>query len=263
MKTEELLKKLEIIAPHNLQEEWDNSGFQVDMGNENIFRVLVALEVTNEVIDQAITEDVDLILTHHPLYFTPIKMFDNNTVIGNQTVKLINNNISVFSCHTNFDKVDGGNNDYLAELLELSDIGLLEESKDEFCRVGKLKTAISLWQFIGRCELALDVDKKFFNAVGDLNKMITTVGLCTGSGGEFIEAASNENCDLFVTGDLKYHQAQMAKDLGIAVLDAGHYGTEKIFIDNMTNRLATLCDCETEHLELIKSKIDINPFVAI
>ncbi len=133
MKKNELIKTIEAFCPSATAEDWDNCGFQVNCGKEEIACVLVSLEVTNEIIDEAIEEGADFILTHHPLLFQGIKKIDNNDVIGNYIIRLIQNQISVYSCHTSFDKLPGGNNDYIGTLLELSNVRPFDNDNG-FCR---------------------------------------------------------------------------------------------------------------------------------
>ena len=122
MNLEELIEIIEEIAPPDTQESWDNSGIQVAAGPMEIQKVLTSLEITEAVIDEADEKDADLILTHHPLIFGGIKKVDYREMTGSFLVRLLNLGISVYSCHTPFDKLKGGNNDFLAELIGLEEI---------------------------------------------------------------------------------------------------------------------------------------------
>lgn len=248
--------KMEEICPNELSEEWDNCGIQINTDREKVERVLVALEITDDVIYEAIENDADMIVTHHPLIFGEIKKIDNFDILGRYLSLLIKKDISVYSCHTSFDIMDGGNNDYFGNLLKLKNIRMFNKTDNKFCRKGNLEKETTLVDYVDLVSRYLSIDKRFFSLTGNENRIINSIGWCTGGGSGFIADAVNEKCDLFITGDLKYHDAQMAKAMGIAVLDCGHYGTEKIFVDNMG-------DCLTEKTEctIIKSKIDINPFV--
>ncbi len=257
MRKEYLIEKLEGFCPLDLQESWDNCGFQVDTGKEAYERVLVALEVTNEVIDEAIEVGADLIVTHHPMLFSAIRKVEADDVIGGYICKLIKNDISVYACHTNFDKLDGGNNDYIGALLELEDIRPFDQDNG-FCRKGNTPFEATFLEVVHKAAEAFDIEERFFKTVGDLSKTIETIGWCSGAGTEFLTAAKQEGCDLYITGDLKYHEAQMAKELGLCVLDAGHYGSEKIFVENMADMLRL--ELRMVNLEVLESAIDINPF---
>ena len=115
----DLLMELRTIAPRELEEDWDNGGYQINMGNKVVNRVLVALEITSGVIREAVDVGADFIVTHHPLFFTKLDVIDGNTVTGSYAINLIKNGITVYTAHTSFDSVFGGNNDYLADLLDL------------------------------------------------------------------------------------------------------------------------------------------------
>ena len=261
MNDKEFNEIMEEICPCSLQEEWDNSGYQINLSNSFIKKILVALEITTEVVEEAIARKVDMILTHHPLFFKEWKIVDNNNVIGNNTARLIKGNISVYSCHTSFDKMKGGNNDYLSDILGVVNLVNFEGDNTEICRKGELKKSIPFNKFIDFVSDKLDIDKCFMSAIGDTNKTIKMIGLCSGSGGEYIELAKNNQCDVFITGDVKYHDARTAEELKLCVIDAGHFGTEKCFVDNMINLLEN--KIKNEPLELIKSEIIINPFIKI
>lgn len=254
MQKKKFIGIIENFCPSETQEDWDNTGIQISTKFREVNKVLVAMEITDQVIDEAVTRQADMIVTHHPLIFNGLKKIDAEDVTGRYVEKLINAGISVYSAHTSFDKADGGNNDYLGRLLGLAEIEKFDNG-NEFCRKGVTPYEITFGDFIDKTSERLGIEKRFFKATGDMARSITTVGWCTGSGGEFIDEAAGEGLDLFITGDLKYHDAQHAKALGIAVLDAGHWGTEKIFVDNMADYLGRKTNCE-----IMKSEIDLNPF---
>ena len=246
---------MEQICPSELAEEWDNCGIQINTEFQDVYRVLTALEVTSAVIDEAVEKKVDMIVTHHPLIFRGMKEIDYNNTQGSYVYRLIREGCSVYSCHTSFDKMEGGNNDYIGQVLGIRNIEPFEEDNG-FCRKGITPIEITFRDFLRQTALALNVSERLFRAVGDMDKTICTVGWCTGAGTEFLEDACREGCDLFITGDLKYHDARTAAELGLCVLDAGHYGTEQIFVDIMSELLSRKTNCD-----IIKSSIDINPFI--
>lgn len=257
MNRERMIQSLEALCPLALQEEWDNCGFQIDTGRENCRSVLVALEITSEVIAEAVAVGADLIITHHPLLFSAVKKVHADDVVGSYIFKLIQNNISVYTCHTNFDKTDGGNNDYIGFLLDLEGVRPFDNDNG-FCRKGETPFEVTFLEVMHKVAEAFEVEEKYFKTVGDLSKTIETIGWCSGAGAEFLQAAKSEGCDLYITGDLKYHEAQLARELGLCVLDAGHYGSEKIFVENMAAMLRE--EVEIGDAEIFESAIDINPF---
>lgn len=258
MRIDDFIREVENIAPLSLQEPWDNSGLQIRAGNNEISKVLIALEINERVIDEAIGCGADMILTHHPLIFGELKRVDSNDIIGNHIVKLIRRGISVYSSHTPFDKCIGGNNDYLGRILGIEDISPMPGDESAICRVGTLPQPMTCLDFIEHASRTLKIEKNFFNFAGIPDDEILKVGWCTGAGSEYLDTAVAAGCDIFVTGDVKYHTAQHARDLGMNVLDCGHYGTEYIFCENMRAKLDKFYN-----LDIIQSRADINPFAAI
>lgn len=257
MKFKEFVKKIEEFCPLNKQEEWDNCGVQIFTGNEDIEKVLIAMEVTSEVIEEAVVNEVDMIITHHPLIFGSINQVDVDDVTGNFIQRLIAADINVYSCHTNFDRIFGGNNDFLGNVLGIDSVA---QKGDEILRHGWYMRPESLAQLIDLYAFKLNIDKRHFKFVGNLDKPISKVAICTGAGAEYIKEAVNDGCDLMITGDVKYHDARMAKELGINVLDIGHYASEKIFVDAF---MSFIIASDIDEDMFILSDLDINPFTLI
>ena len=258
---DELLEELRTIAPRELEEDWDNGGLQINMGKEHINKILICLEITRDVIKEAVDLGVDYIVTHHPLLFNKIDVVDANTITGNYTIKLIKHGITVYSAHTAFDFVFGGNNDYMADLLNLHKVRKLKiwtpfGDKELSGRVGILQEPITLQEAAALVEDALKLTEPA-RMVGNPNQKIKIVGLCTGSGGSSIDAAIRNECELFITGDIRHHEAQTAKEMGLCLIDAGHYGTERIFTENFSNKLRKAIGNKAE---IIESNIIVNPF---
>lgn len=254
----ELMEALHEIVDEQTQEPWDNGGIQVDVGTLEIEQILVALEITSEVIQEANELAVDYIVVHHPLIFDPLREIDSNEVVGHFVVELIQSGIGVYASHTAFDKVKGGNNDFMAELLGLINLRPLISMEDERLGViGELKdpnTLESLTHIIGK---AIAMDFHDFKIVGLPEKPVRTVGIIVGSGGSYVSDAIFDGCDVLLTGDLKYHDAQLAKEAGLSVIDAGHYGTEKSFVPNMVEKLQKLIGTK---VVIIPSNVKMNPF---
>ncbi|HVI41612.1 MAG TPA: Nif3-like dinuclear metal center hexameric protein [Anaerovoracaceae bacterium] len=265
MKMNELIAEIEIIAPREMEEEWDNCGMQINMGNQEINRVLIALEITKGVIAEAMMKDIDFVITHHPLLFHKIDVVDNNSITGNYIIDLIKAGISVYSAHTTFDDAFGGNNEYLADILGLSRIRRIKnkrpsmkEATREFVvgRMGEFTEPITMEAACRLVEKALGI-KGELKTVGDPHAIIRSVGLCTGAGGDTMPAAIKNGCDLFITGDVRHHEAQIGIEKGICIIDAGHYGTEKIFAENFADKLKKNVGSK---IQIIESEINTNPF---
>ncbi len=224
-------------------------------------KILVCLEVTEEVADEAMVSGVEMIVCHHPLFFGDIRNIDGATSYGRTLIKLIRAGISVYASHTPFDRIEGGSNDILANLLGLSEIAPLGETDGmDMCRTGFIPTVGKMkleffTAYVARC---LDVDSRSIRGAGDLDRGISKVAVCSGAGTDFVAAAAAAGCDVLVTGDVKHHHALDAKSIGICIVDAGHYGTEKFFAGAMKKRLAGILG---DGVEILESRVNTDPFV--
>lgn len=256
MKIKGIIEYLEILAPLDLQEKWDNVGLLVGDETREIKKIMLALDVTKEVVAESIEKKVDLIISHHPIIFKELKNVTSTTDTGSKIINLIKNNIAVYCMHTNLDSCIGGTNDKLFNLLELESREVLIK-KDEntgLGRVGIIKNNVTLEQYIKFVKNKLGL-KNLICAVDDegLNKKVRKVGICTGGVDEsFIIAGKEKGCDVFVTGDLKYHIGQLAKELGIAIIDGTHYHTENIIKEEIKKYL----ERKTSDIKIIESKVN-------
>lgn len=259
MLIKDIFKRFDEIIPIENSEDWDNSGEQIKFSSEVVNRVLTTLEVTNEVIDEAISRKCNLILSHHPLVFSNINTISDEHPRQKMIMKLISNKISVYSAHTNYDISEGGTSDYLTKQLDLNEVGVIPDT-DGFAMQGRLKAEMKLEEFI---KLACEVTNtpiKEVRFTGYQKKNIRKVGLCAGSGSEFLSNAYNAGCDVFVTGDVKYHTAQDSLELGIPVVDMGHFHTEKSFANQAAKIFGSKINSIENPIEFIPSEVDVNPF---
>lgn len=361
---------MEKWAPLKFAEAWDNPGMSVGNPNCEVKKILVALDAQESVIDEAIEIGANLIVTHHPFIFSGIKNIDMSTPMGRKIFKLIKNDISIYSAHTNLDVAKGGTNDVLADICELKNVqildtvfveklykivvyvpydyidsvrealfnvdaghignysscsfsvngegtfkplegtnpfigkeGLLEKASeyrletvvkednlqktidailkahpyeevayDIFLleqkgasegigRFGELLKPISLKELALKLKEALGLD--YIRIVGDENKIIKKVSLCTGSGMSYLNKAKRYNSDLYISSDIKYHEAQNAEDMGLCLIDVTHYAGENIivpvikeYLDNIIKENGYECDVEI-------SNINGQPFINI
>jgi len=238
MKKEKLIKIIETIAPPHLAEDWDNSGVQLMSAGNEAKRILVCLDVCRDTVDEAIEKECDFIVSHHPMFFRGLKQIDETTAKGELVYRLIKHGISVYSAHTPFDSAQGGNNDFLAEIIGLSNVAAPEDVP--IIRVGEYVSGdkVLLKDVITTVDRAV-MKGSGVDYTGDLNREIRRVGICTGAGADLMDEAARLGCDLFITGDVKYHEFQAAEGLGLAMIDAGHFETEIFFCDNMGLELAS------------------------
>jgi len=216
MEVGKVINLIEKFAPPELQENWDCSGIQID-GNCNVKKILLALSVTEDIVNQAVEKKCDMIVSHHPLFFIPFTY---------------NKNIPIYSAHTNLDKADGGTTDTLIELL-----GFDVSSKiGDFLRVVELHGEMPLGDFINLIKSKLNL-----NAVKVVNnyskKTIKKLAFCAGSGSDFLGEAQSIKADILITGDVKYH---CALDSDIIIVDVGHFESEHPVLNTVKELLETL-----------------------
>ncbi len=242
MKVKDIFDYIDSFAPFDTAAEWDNSGLLVGDFDAEVKKALICLDVTEFTVKEAISENVQLIISHHPVIFKAQKNF----LSGNPSYDAAINGISVISSHTNLDKAQGGVNDALCKVLELDFEKIAGPVADGFLNIGKLSEKTSSAGF------AEFIKSKLGGAVSfcDCGKMISKVGVLSGSGADFIDDALSIGCDGFVTGDASYHDFLDAKAKGISLFAAGHFETEVI----ITNVLADILRQKFSDTEFIVSK---------
>jgi len=232
----EIIDALEGFAPHDLKESWDNVGLMVGDRSQKVERVYAALDLTTENVRQAIEFGADLIVSHHPLIFKPLYSVTEDDPIGSMVRQTVKNDVAVFSMHTNFDKVQGGTNDLLANRLGLKNIREYSQAEcvdgagnpfSPIGRAGELEYPVSMAEFIREVKTALGCTALKYT--GDPADMVKYVALCSGSGGkEGIYSAYHSGADVYVTADLGHEHARSAYELGLNIIDAGHFETENL-----------------------------------
>ena len=235
MKALDIAQLIDRFCPQALAEAWDHSGPQIIL-DRDVDTILVALELNEDVFREAEEKGAQMIVTHHPFYFSPLPAICEQEPLGALTLALIRAGISVFSAHTNFDAFPGGNNDYIAGLLGIANVRMLNES-NPFCRRGELPREMEAGALMDMVATRLGLERASLRLVASGRKSFQSLAWCTGAGADFLEEAAAAEVDLYLTGDLKYHQARHAEELGLAVLDAGHFGTELCFVPNMAAQL--------------------------
>lgn len=233
VKLETIINQLEKTAPSCYAFEWDNVGLMVGSLNNRISNAMLCLDVTPDVVKQAIKSKCELIISHHPLFFKGISVIDYNTSKGSMIKDIIQNNISVYSCHTNMDSANGGINTVLAEQFGLSNIEILEPcNKYPEAGIGRIGCLTNEISFDDLCSLTKKILKTdCLKTVCSNNKPTRKLCIASGSCGDLIQLAASKGADAIITADVKYHEALDAYDSGIIVLDAGHYPTEIIVCD--------------------------------
>ena len=212
------------LAPKKLAEEWDNPGLLVGDPKTEVKKIFVCLDVLDEKISRALELDAQLLVAHHPLIFHAVKNVRFDLPLGNKIARLIKNNLAVFAAHTNLDSAAGGVNDVLAKKIGLVDVKNFGDEEISLGRLGTLETPMTAADFARHVKKVLNAENVRLVDAGDF--LIEKVGLCGGAGAEFIQKAKFFGAQAFVTGDVKYHEAQAAVENKIHVVDAGHFATE-------------------------------------
>ncbi|MEG1789187.1 MAG: Nif3-like dinuclear metal center hexameric protein [Oscillospiraceae bacterium] len=229
----EIADFLEELAPSSLKMDFDNVGLLVGLENRPVERVLVALDITEDVIDEAENVDAELIVSHHPLFFAGLKSVTDGDATGEKIVRLLTGGISAVCMHTNLDAAPGGVNDALAAALGLSVRGILNRAEG-ISRICALPEAMDFESFLSRVCAALSANGLRYH---DAGRPVSVVGICGGAGGDDLTLAAESGCDTYVTADLKYHQFLLAKELGLNLIDAGHFCTENVIVPVLHDRL--------------------------
>ncbi len=230
MKIKEVVDALERFAPLPLQEGYDNSGLQIGLTEVEVSGALLCLDVTEEVVDEAIRKGCNMIVSHHPLIFRKLAHISGQTYIERCVIKAIKNDIVIVAMHTNIDSAFGGVNHKIAEKIGLSDVRFIGEEKqvDDVNGgtgvIGRLSESMSSADFIQHLKQVFNADCVHTN--GLLNRPIETVAICGGAGSFLLNEALRANADAFVTGEMSYHDYfGHTQDIQIAVL--GHYESEQ------------------------------------
>lgn len=237
MKMRELERELMALADLKYAEDWDNSGLQCGRLDKDIHRVFIALDATNDVIDQAIEAKSDLILTHHPLIFNPVSKIDADDYLGKRLYRIIQNDIVLYATHTNFDVCCM--REALDERIGLKDVEpleLLPGYKDTgIGSVGYLEKEMTVSELMDRILERFEISN--VKVFGDTDRKVRKVGVLGGSGKSEIDLAVDRGCDVYISGDIDHHSGIDAVEKGISVIDAGHYGLEHVFCEYMKEYL--------------------------
>ncbi len=223
MNAKQLYHKFEERIPSSLREPWDNDGVMcLPDGSSEICRALVVLDVTEEIVDYAIERGFDLIVSHHPLVFKPLSAIDEENHISRKLIKLICSGITVFSFHTRADKLVGGVNDRLADILGMYDAVPFGEG--DLGRIGTIDEPMEIQDFAYRVKQLIGADAvRYADGFSDVHK-VAVVG---GDGKGYVKAAIEAGADTFLSGRIGYNVMEEATEMGINLIEAGHYYTEQ------------------------------------
>lgn len=223
--------EIEKFAPKFLKEDYDNVGLMVGDEQKEVKKVLLALDCTDEVIDEAEKLSVDLIVTHHPLLFKKPKNIVKGDLLGDKIIKLIQKDIALYSCHTNLDSARDGINETLVKILGFNSNQIIEPAEAQNYKDGGIGRVVNF-------DKEIDLDKVIRIVKNNLNitnmrvvrgsNKVSVLAIINGSGQDFFYKAKSLGADCILTGDTTYHFASDFKEMGVSIIDAGHFSTEFI-----------------------------------
>lgn len=272
----QIIEIMDRLVPPWLAEEWDNVGLQIGNPRLPARRIWIALDPGPEVIDAACQHKVDLLITHHPLIFRPLKSIDFDTPDGSIIQKAAQHQLAIFSAHTNFDIVQDGVNDILAQRLGLKQLELLHPVKVEASvqnemspavggeaaygigRIGVLDKACSLKSLVSMVKKNLKLD--FVKVAGDPKMKIARVAICSGSGSSLMQAFLASTAEVYISGDIRYHDARDAESVQRAIIDIGHFASEHLMVEALAHRLDQLVSEAGISAKITACKIEEDPF---
>ena len=229
MKVKDIIKVIEDFAPLSVQEGWDNSGLCVGSPEDEVNGVLLALDCTPELVDEAVACGADMIVTHHPLIFSGLKKISPDTQVGRAVIKAVRAGVSIYAAHTSADKVMAGVSGAMARRLGLVDVEILQKDGEDT----GLGVVGNLPQPLSSDDVVMFVKERFGLKVARVSRplegKVSRVAMCGGSGGSLIGQARRSGAQLYISGDISYHNF-FAED-GFMIMDIGHYESEIGIVD--------------------------------
>ncbi len=248
MTVKDIYDYLNGLFPVDTACDFDNAGFLIGDGNVEVKKVLISLDCNLETVKVAKDNGCELVITHHPVIFAPLK----NLLGGSIAFELAKNNIAVISMHTNLDMADGGVSEWLCKTIGLKNIVPIIAEDGFILRAGDIQ-AVSADCFAEKIKQSLGGCVKYVDGRKEIKKVL----VCSGGGGEFLETAIACGYDAFVSAEIKHHQFLLASDFGISVFDAGHFNTEDIIVEPLCSLLKNKfsdIDFITHHSDIFKFK---------
>ena len=266
MRVKDILAWIDQYAPFRYAASWDQCGLQVGNPEAAVERIIVALDPSSSVIEEAERRECQCLVTHHPLLFRPIHAVRLDQFPGNLIGRALGKGIHLIAAHTNLDAAREGTNDQMVRLMDLQAVEPLEvesawsreQSYGGMGRVGLLPEAKFLAGLVE--ELRDSLGGIGVRVVGDPKRMVHRVALCSGSGGSMLERAIAANVDVYITGDLKYHEGQRALEAGLALIDIGHFASERLIVQPLADYLRSRASRELLRLEVLTTCEEKDPF---
>ena len=251
MKIKEITDAIERFAPLALQEGYDNAGLVVGDPEREVGRALLAVDVTEEVLAEAEREGCDLVVTHHPIVFHPLKRLNEADYVQRCVARAVRRDIALYACHTNLDSAPGGMSWRLAEMLGVGNLRVLQPSETGdgagFGVVGELPEAVDTVEFMRIIQRRLEVSVVRYSDIATSG--VRRVAVCTGAGASLIGEARRAGADIYITADMKYNDF-MTPDKALTVADIGHFESEycaiQLIFDILSKNLCTFAVRKSE-----------------
>lgn len=257
----DLLGVLNEIAAFSLAESWDNVGLLAGDPAAPVRGILVALDPTEAVVDEALGAGCNVVVTHHPVIFHPLKAVCTDTPVGRLLAKALSAGVALVACHTNLDLVGGGVNDVLAERLGLVETRPLADTPGEefgFGRIGRLAEPLPGREMLARVARTLGVEAVAF--AGPVPETVRSMAVCGGSGSELAETAHRLGAQMYVTAEVKHATARWAEAAGLCVVDGGHFATENVVVPEFVRLLRHAMERGGHELPIRAAAAQRSPF---
>lgn len=275
----DIILVMERIAPTCLAEDWDNVGLQLGDHHWPVKTLAVALDPSMETVEEAHHKNANMLITHHPLIFRPLTSIEFHTPIGSIIQRATQYQLAIFAAHTNFDKSEDGLNDILARRIGLQDLNVLQPSSEAenrmhdvhphggmvrllgIGRVGALKQGIELQALTADIKKKLNLSNVKFAGRPDL--VITKAAVCTGSGSGMLKSFYASGAQVYISGDLKYHDARDIEAAGLGIIDIGHFASEHLVVAELVKRLKVVLAERQLKVNVTACEIERDPFVTV
>lgn len=258
----DIIRLMETIAPRQLAQEWDNSGLQIGHEDWPVERILVALDPTLPVVQAACDRKINLLITHHPLIFQPLKCIDFKSPVGKILALATRHHLAIFSAHTNLDIVSGGLNDIFSRKIGLTNLRLLspaepiscphlhegmssgidpvhpKEIKNGFGRIGQLDQPVNFAELVKHIKSKFNLQYVKVSGCSDI--IVKQIAVCTGSGSSLMKYFLKSEAQVFISGDLRYHDARDAEVRQRGLIDIGHFASEQLMVEYISHKLEML-----------------------
>jgi len=265
VKIRDIIAGIDRETPFGLAENWDNVGLLVGSPEQGVRKILLGLDPTTALVDEAIAKGADTIITHHPVIFKPLPRIDTSSPEGSLLEKALIHHIAIIACHTNLDSSKSGVSDILATELGLTKLTPLlptapgNEAGTGLGRVGCYAEPIAIGEFINRALKVLGLP--VLQVAGPLPEMVEKVAVCGGSGSDLAETAYASGADIYLTAEVKHNIARWAEERNFCIIDGSHYGTEQPAVRLLAEKLSTIAALGSWNIEILQTAEEKSPFV--